>query len=98
MVSPDAPRKPHKRRRAGIESGHAHRFRDTFTVRLLEKGASLYVVAKLLGIAVPVAKKHYAPYVQELRARARRLILQLDFDANRIQYKVTPATTWTTGS
>ncbi len=65
-------------RRAGIEAGHAHRFRDTFAVRLLEKGASLYDVAKLLGITVPVAEKHYAPYVQELQARARRLIHQLD--------------------
>ena len=65
-------------RRAGIEGGHAHRFRDTFAVRLLEKGASLYDVAKLLGITVPVAEKHYAPYVQELQARGRRLIHQLD--------------------
>ncbi len=65
-------------RRAGIEGGHAHRFRDTFAVRLLEKGASLYDVAKMLGITVPVAEKHYTPYVRELQERGRRLIHQLD--------------------
>ena len=61
-------------KQAGIQGARAHRFRDTFSVRLLEAGASLYDVAKLLGITVAVAEKHYSPYVQELRDRARRYI------------------------
>lgn len=58
----------------GIAGGHAHRFRDTFAVRLLAAGATLYDVAKLLGITVGVAEKHYAPYSTELRERARKLV------------------------
>jgi site-specific recombinase XerD len=70
-------------RRAGIVGGRAHRFRDTFAVRLLEQGASLYDVAKLLGITVAIAERHYAPYVEELRERGRRLIANLTFDSER---------------
>ncbi len=67
--------------RAGVEGGHPHRFRDTFAVRMLEKGASLYDVAKLLGITVAVAERHYSPYVRELQERGRRLVLALDFES-----------------
>ncbi len=48
---------------AGVK-GHAHRFRTTFAVRLLEKGVSLEAVAMLLGNSVRVAERHYAPWVQ----------------------------------
>jgi integrase len=65
--------------RCKIENGHAHRFRDTFAVRLLAKGASLYDVAKLLGITVAVAERHYSPWVQELQDRASQLVRSLDF-------------------
>ncbi len=68
-------------RRCGITGGHAHRFRDTFAVKMLGRGASLYDVAKLLGITVTVAERHYAPYVEELRARARHLVDQITFAA-----------------
>ena len=61
-------------KRAGVDQGHAHRFRDTFAVRLLANGASLYDVAKLLGTTVAVAERHYAPYVKELQERATRLV------------------------
>lgn len=63
----------------GIVGGHAHRFRDTFSVRLLEKGASLYDVAKLLGISHQTAELHYSPYCRELQARGAALIRQLDY-------------------
>jgi site-specific recombinase XerD len=66
---------------AEIENGHAHRFRDTFAVRLLEKGATLYDVSKLLAITIKVAEEHYSPYVQELQARGKRLVNTLDFVA-----------------
>jgi site-specific recombinase XerD len=66
-------------KRAGLAGAHAHRFRDTFAVGLLGKGASLYDVAKLLGISVHVAELHYSPYVAELQERGRRLVGMLDF-------------------
>ena len=65
--------------RCAISKAHPHRFRDTFAVRLLAQGASLYDVAKLLGITVGVAERHYAPYVEELRERGRRFVLALDY-------------------
>jgi integrase len=58
-------------RRAGVLEAHPHRFRDTFAVDLLARGASPYDVAKLLGDTVETIEKHYAPFVRELRERAR---------------------------
>lgn len=49
---------------AGIEGGHSHRLRDTFAVRLLEKGIGIDQVATLLGNTVKVAEKHYSPWTQ----------------------------------
>ena len=66
-------------RRCGVEKGHAHRFRDTFAVGLLARGASLYDVAKLLGVGVGTAERHYAPYVKELQKRGEKLIAKLRF-------------------
>jgi integrase len=61
-------------RRAEILDAHPHRFRDTFAVDLLSRGASPYDVAKLLGDTVETVEKHYAPFVRELRERARRIM------------------------
>jgi integrase/recombinase XerC len=88
-------------KRVGISHAHAHRFRDTFAVGLLAKGASLYDVAKLLGISVQVAEDHYAPYVAELQERGRRLVGMLDFsgaakpEADSAGIEQKPATAWT---
>lgn len=60
--------------RAGVERAHPHRFRDTFAVDMLLKGASTYQVAKLLGDTVRVVELYYAPYVKELREHGRSLI------------------------
>jgi len=60
--------------RAGVAHVHPHRFRDTFAVDMLAKGASPYDVAKLLGDTVSTVEKHYAPFVRELRERARRIM------------------------
>jgi len=70
-------------KKCGISGGHAHRFRDTFAVRLLEKGASLYDVAKLMGISHQTAELHYTPYVKELRERGARLVESLDFSTEK---------------
>jgi integrase/recombinase XerD len=49
---------------AGVE-GHAHRFRDTFSVSLLQHGVSLENVSVLLGhSSIRVTEKHYAPWVK----------------------------------
>ncbi|HKD63775.1 MAG TPA: tyrosine-type recombinase/integrase [Candidatus Acidoferrales bacterium] len=61
-------------RRAGVPSCHPHRFRDTFAVDLLLKGASPYDVAKLLGDTIETVEKHYMPFVKELRERVRGIL------------------------
>ncbi len=61
-------------RRAGVPGAHPHRFRHTFAVDLLSRGASPYDVAKLLGDTVDTIEKHYAEWVKELRERARRIM------------------------
>jgi integrase len=60
--------------RAGLADVHPHRFRDTFAVDMLARGASPYDVAKLLGDEIATIEKHYAPFVRELRERVRRLM------------------------
>jgi integrase len=61
-------------RRAGIDDAHPHRFRDTFAVDMLARGATPYDVAKLLGDEIATVEKHYAPFVRELRERVRALM------------------------
>lgn len=70
-------------KRAMVHRGHPHRFRDTFAVSLLLRGASLYDVAKLLGISTQTAERHYAPYVAELQQRAAKLVGKLDHGLSR---------------
>lgn len=56
---------------AGIQGGHAHRFRDTFAVEFLLQGVDLRDVSILLGhSSTKVTEKHYAPWV---KARQERL-------------------------
>jgi hypothetical protein len=57
--------------RAHIKGAHAHRFHDTFAVKILEEGGTLYDVSHLLGISHRVAEVHYTPYVRELQERGR---------------------------
>jgi integrase len=61
-------------KRAGVPDAHPHRFRDTFAVDMLSRGASAYEVAKLLGDTVDTIERHYAPFVKELRERTRRIM------------------------
>ena len=56
---------------AGIPDGHAHRFRDTFAVGLLQAGVPMDRVSVLLGhSSIKVTEKHYSPWV---RARQEQL-------------------------
>jgi integrase/recombinase XerD len=56
---------------AGVPDGHAHRFRDTFSVELLLAGVPIERVSILSGHqSVRITEKHYAPWV---RARQEQL-------------------------
>jgi integrase/recombinase XerD len=60
-----------------IVGGHAHRFRDTFAIALLLKGAELSNVSILLGhSSVRVTERHYSPWIkarqESLEADVRR--------------------------
>jgi len=62
---------------AGVKSGHAHRFRDTFAIELLLQGVPLERVSVLLGHrSVKVTERHYSPWVrarqEQLEADVRR--------------------------
>ncbi len=51
---------------AGVTGGHAHRFRDTFSISLLQAGVPLDRVSILLGHRnVRITEKHYAAWVRE---------------------------------
>jgi len=57
---------------AGIKNGYAHRFRDTFSVNLLQKGVPLETVSVLLGHSNSrITAKHYNPWV-----KSRQLALE----------------------
>lgn len=63
---------------AGILDGHAHRFRDTFAVELLQAGVPLERVSMLLGHkSIKVTEKHYSPWIKarqdQLEADVRRI-------------------------
>lgn len=60
--------------RAGVPNVHPHRFRDTFAVDLLLRGACPYDVARMLGDTIETVEKHYVPFVRELRERVRRIL------------------------
>ncbi|HKD84244.1 MAG TPA: tyrosine-type recombinase/integrase [Terriglobales bacterium] len=65
-------------KRAGVPDAHPHRYRDTFAVDMLARGASPYEVAKLLGDTIETIEKHYAEFVKELRERVRRMMESKD--------------------
>ncbi len=64
---------------AGVK-GHPHRFRDTFSVALLEKGEDLRTVQLLLGhTSIKTTEKHYAPFVQSFQRILDAATAKLDF-------------------
>lgn len=57
-----------------------HRFRDTFACRLLENGADIRTVQKLLGhTSVRTTEKHYAPWVESHQKLLDAAAATLDF-------------------
>jgi integrase/recombinase XerD len=64
---------------AGISGGHAHRFRDSFAVSLLERGVDIKTVSMLLGhTSIKTTEKHYAPWVRS-RQEALEAAVQATF-------------------
>jgi len=60
--------------------GHPHRFRDTFSVSLLEKGENLHTVQLLLGhTSIKTTEKHYAPFVESFQRVLDAATSKLDF-------------------
>ena len=62
---------------ARIPDGHAHRFRDTFAVGLLQAGVLMERVSMVLGHStMKVTEKYYSPWVrarqEQLEADVRR--------------------------
>jgi integrase len=62
---------------AKIPDGHAHLFRDTFAMGLLQAGVPMDRVSALLGhSSIKVTEKHYSPWVrarqEQLEADVRR--------------------------
>ena len=50
---------------AKVQGGHAHRFRDTFAVELLQSGVPLDRVSVLLGhSSIRITERHYAPWTR----------------------------------
>jgi integrase/recombinase XerD len=59
--------------KANIDGARVHRFRDTFAVRLLEKGVSIETVSVLLGhSSIAITLKYYRPWVQSLQENLER--------------------------
>ena len=55
---------------AGIKGGHPHRFRDTFSVELLDAGVPIERVSTLLGHeSVRVTERSYNPWVKSRQER-----------------------------
>jgi integrase/recombinase XerD len=58
---------------AGVEGGHAHRFRDTFAVELLLAGVTLDRVSVLLGHnSIRITERHYAPWTRSRQEQIER--------------------------
>jgi integrase/recombinase XerD len=77
---------------AGIQDGHAHRFRDTFAVELLLTGTSIEEVAVLLGHSnIRVTQRHYNPWIL---ARQRQLESSVQKSWERDPILSTLGTSW----
>jgi integrase len=67
-------------RLADVADGHPHRFRDTFSVELLNNGAELRTVQLLLGHkSIKTTEKHYAPFVTSMQRQLDQAVATLNF-------------------
>jgi len=71
---------------AGVSDGHPHRFRDTFSVTLLQNGADLRTVQLLLGhTSIKTTEKHYAPFVASMQKILDDAVSTLNFGSVNTQ-------------
>lgn len=61
---------------AKVSDAHSHRFRDTFSTSLLEKGVAVETVAMLLGNTPAIVLKHYSPWVLTRQASLEAAVLK----------------------
>ena len=67
-------------KRAGVKDGHPHRFRDTFSVTLLNNGVDLRTVQLLLGhTSIKTTERHYAPFVRGTQRLLKQATATLHF-------------------
>jgi integrase len=62
--------------KTGVENCRPHRFRHTFACTILQKGGSVYDVAKILGDKVATVEKYYGRFTDEARERVRNVLSQ----------------------
>jgi len=62
-----------------------HRFRHTFVRMLLERGASVPIVANLIGDSEETVRKHYANWVPELQQATHEALLDIQARAPRFR-------------
>jgi site-specific recombinase XerD len=64
-------------KKAGVVNAHPHRFRDTFAVRLLERGVPLETVSVLLAHTdLKTTQRSYAPWVKSLQENLERAVAE----------------------
>ena len=62
-------------KKSGVKGARSHRFRDTFSVSLLERGVDIETVSVLLGHAsIKVTEKHYRPWVKSLQTNLEEAV------------------------
>jgi len=60
--------------KAGVENCHPHRFRHTFAINILERGGSIYDVAKILGNQTSTVEKYYGKFTDQAQERVRTML------------------------
>jgi len=62
-------------KKSGVKNAHAHRYRHTLAIRLLEQGASFEQVADILGNTPAVVRKHYGNWSKGRQDNIDRLMM-----------------------
>lgn len=75
---------------AGIQNGHAHRFRDTFAVESLPAGTPLEQVGALLGhSSIKITEHHYSPWVKARQEQLEASVTH-SWEVDRLIVKQSP--------